>query len=210
MEKSQIIFVVEDDQNMLRLIAAALTHEGLTVQTFSSAAEFLDNFDPQQRGCLLLDVELPGLSGLELQKDLLTRLIDLPVIFLTGTADVSTAVNAMKQGALDLLQKPFEIQTLISAVRRALEKDSLRHGASARLQLLRLRRQRLTPRELEVMDLVVEGNSNKQIAARLKLSSKTVEIHRSRVMRKMEAGSLAELVRQSIDLAGTTLTQKSG
>jgi FixJ family two-component response regulator len=201
MDDKRIVFVVDDDQNMLRLIAAVLEREGLTAQTFSDAGEFLARYQPDQRGCLLLDVELPGLSGLDLQQELQKRSIDLPVVFLTATADVPTAVKAMKRGALDLVQKPFEIDSLIAAVRRALAHDAEISNAQSRyLQVLK-RRNRLTPREFQVMELVVAGNSNKQVAARLECSPKTVEIHRGRVMRKMEAQSVADLVHQCIELS---------
>src|SRR5271168_4848427 len=121
MNEKPTIFVVDDDQNMLRLIATVLQSQGHVVQTYVNSAEFLEHFRPEQRGCLLLDVEMPGLSGLGLQQELATRLIDIPVVFLTATVDVPTAVNAMKHGALDVLQKPFEAPTLLAAVARALE-----------------------------------------------------------------------------------------
>ena len=146
MEDKQIVFVVDDDQDMLRLIAAALGRDGLTVRTFSEAGEFLARYQPDQRGCLLLDVELPGLSGLELQQELQTRSIDLPIVFLTATADVPTAVKAMKRGALDLVQKPFEIQSLIAAVQRALAHDFEQSKAHSRYAQVLKRRSRLTPR----------------------------------------------------------------
>jgi two-component system response regulator FixJ len=199
MDEKPVIFVVDDDPTMLRLIVAALEQEGFTVQTFTDAESFLSHFRPGLHGCLLLDVEMPGLSGLELQQELLSRLINLPVIFLSATTDVPTAVTAMKHGAMDLLQKPFEIATLVSAVRRALQKDAENSNASRQFQDLVKLRDRLTPREMEVMHLVVAGNSNKQIASQLTLSPKTVEIHRGRVMRKMEAQSVAELVHKSVE-----------
>jgi len=207
MDETPLIFVVDDDQNMLRLIATVLRNEGHVVQTYANSSEFLKHFRPEQRGCLLLDVDMPGLSGLELQQELATRLIDLPIIFLTATVDVPTAVKAMKHGALDVLQKPFEVPTLLAAVGRALEQDAERSDQTKRYKVICLRRSRLTPRELEVMDLVVAGNSNKQIAAHLKLSSKTVEIHRGRVMKKMEAGSVADLVHQSVEFAKFSLAK---
>jgi two-component system, LuxR family, response regulator FixJ len=199
MEEKPVIFVIDDDQTMLRLIAAVLESEGLTVQTFPDAEAFLNAFTPESHGCLLLDEEMPGLSGLELQQELLTRVIRLPVIFLSATTDVPTAVAAMKHGALDLLQKPFEPKALITAVRRALTKDAQNSTDKKQHQDLAKLRERLTPREMEVMHLVVAGNSNKQITAALTLSPKTVEIHRGRVMHKMKAQSVAELVHKSIE-----------
>ena len=201
MTESPVIFVVDDDQNMLRLIVAVLEREGLTVRTYLNAREFLENFQATARGCVLLDVEMPGLSGLDLQQELQQRLIDLPIIFLTATVDVPTAVKVMKRGAMDLLQKPFETATLVSAVRCALTRDAERSILTQKYKVICHRRGRLTPREAEVMELVVAGNSNKQIAAHLHLSAKTVEIHRGRVMRKMEAESVADLVHQSVQFA---------
>jgi FixJ family two-component response regulator len=201
MDEKPSIFVVDDDQNMVRLITAVLEREGHRVQSYVNASDFLGDFKPGQRGCLILDVEMPGLNGLELQDELRTRLIDLPIIFLTATADVPTAVKAMKRGALDLLVKPFEVPTLVSAVQRALERDALRSEETVRFEEIARRRKLLTPRELEVMDLVVAGNSNKQVAAHLNLSAKTIEIHRGRVMRKMKAESVAQLVHLSVEFA---------
>jgi FixJ family two-component response regulator len=194
-----VVFVVDDDPQMLRLVACVLSGEGFAVETYCNCVDFLDACQPSRRGCLLLDIQMPGVTGPQLQRQLSARGIDLPVIFLTATADVSTTVELMKQGAIDLLQKPFEVEKLVASVRRGIEIDATAHAAKVRRDAIQSRLQRLTPREHEVMKLVVTGRANKQIAYELKLSEKTVEIHRSRVMKKMEAESVAELVRQCID-----------
>jgi two-component system response regulator FixJ len=197
-EVGPVVFVVDDDPKMLRIVAEVLGAENLRVQTYSRGEDFLSEYDPNQRGCLLLDIQMPGLSGPELQRELTTRKIELPIIFLTATADVPTTVDLMKRGAIDLLQKPFEVQALLASVRRAIELDSAAFCLKLQREAIQHRLDRLTPREHEVMELVVNGRANKQIAFELKLSEKTVEIHRSRVMKKMEAESVAELVRQCL------------
>ena len=194
-----MVFVVDDDPKMLRLVDTLLRAEGLCVETFVNCGDFLAACTPDRRGCLLLDIQLPDVSGPQLQKQLGERGINLPVIFLTATADVPITVELMKQGAIDLLQKPFELDKLLASVRRGIELDAAAHVARVRRELIHRRLQRLTPREHEVMELVVAGRANKQIAYELKVSEKTVEIHRSRVMRKMEADSVADLVRQCLD-----------
>jgi two-component system response regulator FixJ len=191
-----IVFVVDDDPKMLRIVAEVLGAESLQVQTFVRGEDFLSRYQIDQRGCLLLDIQMPGLSGPELQRELTTRNIELPVIFLTATADVPTTVDLMKRGAIDLLQKPFDVPALLASVRRAIEHDAAAFTLKLQREAIQHRLDRLTPREHEVMELVVNGRANKQIAYELKLSEKTVEIHRSRVMKKMEAESIADLVRQ--------------
>jgi FixJ family two-component response regulator len=193
-----IVFVVDDDPKMLRIVADVLGVEGLRVESYSRGADFLAAYKPDQRGCLLLDIQMPGLSGPQLQQELASRKIELPIVFLTATADVPTTVDLMKRGAVDLLQKPFEIPVLLDSVRHAIERDAAGFSEKLQREAIQLRLDRLTPREHEVMELVVTGRANKQIAYELKLSEKTVEIHRSRVMKKMEAESVAELVRQCL------------
>lgn len=191
----QTVFVVDDDDAFRDSLEVLFESVGLEVETFDSAAVFLDRLDPERRGCLVLDVRMPGMSGLELQAQLNERGVHLPTIFITGHGDVPMAVRAMKSGAVDFLTKPFSHQELLDLVQSALkgEAEGREREDERRTILDRLRR--LTPREEEVMELVVEGHANKVIAHRLDISQRTVEIHRSQVMKKMEAASLAELVR---------------
>lgn len=191
----QTVFVVDDDDAFRDSLELLFESVGLKVETYGSAASFLEDLDPRRRGCLVLDVRMPGMSGLELQARLNERGIFLPVIFMTGHGDVPMAVRAMKSGAVDFLSKPFSHQELLDLVQGALkgeaeqrEREDERRSVLNRLRLL-------TPREEEVMELVVDGQANKVIANRLGISQRTVEIHRSQVMQKMEAASLAELVR---------------
>jgi two-component system, LuxR family, response regulator FixJ len=198
MDSAPVVFVVDDDPKMLRMVTDVLSAEQMRVEAYSRGDDFLSSYRPQQRGCLLLDIQMLGLSGPELQKELAARKIELPIVFLTGTADVPTTVDLMKRGAVDLLQKPFEIPVLLESVRLAIQRDATGFFEKTQRELIQLRLHRLTPREHEVMELVVTGRANKQIAYELHLSEKTVEIHRSRVMKKMEAQSVAELVRQCL------------
>ncbi len=193
-DKKPVVFVVDDDAAVLESLALLLRSVGLSPQTCGSAAEFLETFDPDAPGCLVLDVRMPGMSGLELQARLQARGSKLPIIFITAHGDVPMAVKAVKAGALDFLQKPFRDQELIEKIQRALEVNArLRTEAADRDEIL-ARLSSLTPREREVMEGVVAGKANKVIAHELGLSQRTVEIHRARVMAKMQASSLAELV----------------
>jgi FixJ family two-component response regulator len=195
-----IVFIVDDDEavrNSLRLLVKSV---GLTAAALVSAQEFLASYDPLQPGCLVLDVRMPGMSGLELQQQLNLRGAVIPVIFITGHGDVPMAVEAMQQGAFDFLQKPFRDQDLIDRIQRALEKDRANRAELGKHNRLRERHQALTPREREVLALVMTGKANKVMAADLGLSQRTVEVHRARVMEKMGASSLAHLVRMVLDL----------
>jgi two-component system, LuxR family, response regulator FixJ len=198
MESERFVFIVDDDPKMLRIVADVLSAEGIQNQVFSRGADFLESYKNDRRGCVLLDIQMPGLSGPELQRELSSRRIELPIIFLTANADVPTTVELMKRGAIDVLVKPFDVPTLLAAVNNAIEQDAISHADKLLLEAVEKRLDRLTPREYEVMELVVKGRANKQIAYELKLSEKTVEIHRSRVMKKMEAESIADLVRQCL------------
>ena len=193
----QIVFVIDDDASMRDAISRLLNAVGLTVQTFASAREFLAGRLPDVPGCVVLDVRLPGLSGLDLQREMVERGIHIPVIFITGHGDIPMSVQAMKAGAVEFLTKPFRDQDLLDAVRSGIQLD--RQGRKERAELAELRDglRQLTPREREVMSLVVAGLLNKQIALRLGTSEKTIKIHRSHVMQKMRADSLADLVRMS-------------
>jgi len=195
-----IVFVVDDDaavRNSLRLLVKSV---GLTATALASAQEFLASYDPLQPGCLVLDVRMPGMSGLELQQRLNLRGAVIPVIFITGHGDVPMAVEAMQHGAFDFLQKPFRDQDLMDRIQRALEKDRANRAELGKRSHIREQHETLTPREREVLALVASGKANKVMAADLGLSQRTIEIHRARVMEKMGASSLAHLVRMVLDL----------
>jgi FixJ family two-component response regulator len=202
-ERNPIIFVVDDDEavrNSLRLLLKSI---GLSAVALPTAQEFLSKYDPQQPGCVILDVRMPGMSGLELQEQLNIRGAILPVIFITGHGDIPMAVEAMQQGAFDFLQKPFRDQDLIDRIQRALAKDQANRLELKGRSDVRERLEALTPREREVLNLVTGGKPNKIMAADLGVSQRTVEIHRARVMEKMHASSLAHLVRMVMDLNET-------
>jgi two-component system response regulator FixJ len=203
--RAAMVFIVDDDdavRNSLRLLVKSV---GLPASTAKSAQEFLENYDPGHPGCLILDVRMPGMSGMELQQQLNVRGAVIPVIFITGHGDIPMAVEAMQQGAFDFLQKPFRDQDLIDRIQRALEKDAANREELTQRSRIRERLGTLTPREREVLGLVTSGKPNKVIAADLGLSQRTVEIHRSRVMEKMGAASLAQLVRMALDLGEASL-----
>ena len=197
-----IVFVIDDDEAVRHSTEMLIRSMGLRAESFASAAEFLDDFDPQQPGCLILDIRMPGMSGLELQEHLVERNVSVPIIFVTGHGEVPMAVKAMKAGAVDFIQKPFRDQELIDRVHFALEEDAEARAKAADIQAIDAKMQTLTARETEVMQLVVDGKANKEIAFDLELSPRTVEIHRARVMSKMGAGSLAELVRMALTCGG--------
>jgi len=192
-----IVFVVDDDPSIREAIKSLIRLEGLRVETFGSAQEFLRNERPDLPGCVVLDVELPGLSGLDLQRELAAHGIKLPIIFITGYGDIPMSVRAMKAGATEFLTKPFRDQDLLDAIEQAVERDRAARLHSKEIAELRQRFDALTSREREVMSLVVAGWLNKQIGFELKISEITVKIHRGRVMGKMGAQSLAELVRMT-------------
>ena len=198
-EKPATVFVVDDDDAVRTSLRLLLKSVGLPVETFASAQEFLDAFDADRAGCLVLDVRMPGMSGLELQQELNQRGATIPVVFITGHGDVPMAVEAMQHGAFDFLQKPFRDQDLLDRVQRALARDAESRAALAARAQIAERLASLTPRELEVMRLVTRGKANKVIGGELGVSQRTVEIHRAHVMEKMQAGSLAELVRMVLD-----------
>jgi FixJ family two-component response regulator len=194
------IFVVDDDSAVRDALKLLLRSVGQAVETFGSAQEFLDAYSEDRPGCLVLDIRMPGMSGLELQQKLNEKHSILPIIFITGHGDVPMAVEAMQAGAVDFIQKPFRDQDLIDRINQALEKDSSNRAALGERNDIRRRLETLTPREREVLDLVVHGKANKVIAGDLKLSQRTVEIHRARVMEKMQASSLAHLVRMVLEV----------
>lgn len=194
------VFVVDDDDAVRSALRLLLKSVGLAAVTYASAQEFLDAYDPTRPGCVILDVRMPGMSGLELQEQLNLRGATIPVIFITGHGDIPMAVEAMQHGAFDFLQKPFRDQELLDRVQRALEKDRAVRESLRASERIRERYETLTPREREVLRLVTAGKPNKIMAADLGVSQRTVEIHRARVMEKMGADSLAQLVRMVMDL----------
>ena len=198
-EKPATVFVVDDDEAVRTSLRLLLKSVGLPVETYAAAQEFLDQFDPDRAGCLVLDIRMPGISGLELQQHLNDRHSIMPIVFITGHGDVPMAVEAMQAGAVDFIQKPFRDQDLIDRINRALEKDREMRAALRERDEIRRRMSQLTPREREVLELVTQGKANKVIAGDLNVSQRTVEIHRARVMEKMGANSLAHLVRMVIE-----------
>jgi FixJ family two-component response regulator len=196
-EVDAIVFVVDDDEPMRQSLQNLIGSVGLRVQTFASAQEFMRNKFTDVPGCLVLDVRLPGLSGLDLQKRMAEAGIEIPIIFITGHGDIPMTVQAMKAGAVEFLTKPFRDQDLLDAIHQALDRDRTGRQQRAEIDELHSRFDSLTPREREVMALVVTGLLNKQIAGELGTSEATIKIHRHQVMEKMSAGSLAELVRMA-------------
>ena len=197
---SATVFIVDDDAAVRDALTLLIESVGLACRAYESAADFLAGHGRDERGCLILDVRMPGMSGLELQDRMVQQGVVLPTIFISGHADVSMAVHAMRAGAFDFLEKPFNDQAQIDRVNAALEHDSEIRSLQEVRQDIVGRESTLTPREREIMGLVTGGNMNKTIAADLGLSERTVEIHRSHVMEKMQAGSLAELVRMQVIL----------
>jgi FixJ family two-component response regulator len=196
-ETGGLVFIVDDDASLRESLKNLMRSVGLRVEPFASAQEFLRSKRPDVPGCLVLDVRLQGLSGLDLQKRMADSDIEMPIIFISGHGDIPMTVQAMKAGAVEFLTKPFRDQDLLDAVQHALERDRAARERREEIQKLRRRFESLTQREREVMGLVVTGLLNKQIAGELGTSENTVKIHRHQVMEKMAANSLAELVRMS-------------
>jgi len=195
------VFIVDDDEAVRDSLSWLMQSVGLSTETFPSADAFLQGFGEDRPGCLLLDIRMPGISGLELQSLLRERGFRLPLVVISGHADVPMAVRALKAGAFDFIEKPFNDQLLLDTVQRAIEHDRQERESHARLDVWRRRLDTLTPREREVLQLVVGGASNKQISSELGVSMKTVEAHRARVMDKLQADSLSELVRMTLTVA---------
>ena len=189
------VFVVDDDASVRKALARSIEAAGLNVKTFASAREFLAQGPHESPGCLVLDVRMPGLSGLDLQAELNSRNVQTPIIFITGHGDIPVTVKAMKGGAVDFLPKPFNVKGLLRVIQEAIEKDERLQASRAEDTEVQRRIQTLTPREREVLGLVVKGLLNKQIAAELGAAERTVKVHRGRVMHKMQVQSVADLVR---------------
>src|SRR5579862_534897 len=196
-DSDPIVFVVDDDASVRDAVSRLIASVGLRVETFGTTREFLSSQRPEAPACLVLDVRLPDVSGLELQRDLAAANVHLPIIFITGHADVPMTVRAMKAGAVEFLTKPFRGQELLDAIQDAIAKDRVAWNERAQMAQLRSRYDSLTPREKEVLKLVASGLLNKQIGAELGTSELTIKTHRGRVMEKMGADSLADLVKMS-------------
>jgi FixJ family two-component response regulator len=196
-EAAPIVFVVDDEPSVRLSMTRLLRSVGLEARTFTSAQEFLLSDRPDAPGCLILDVRLPGLSGLELQERLAAEKIDLPIIFVTGFGDIPMSVRAMKAGAIEFLTKPFREQDLLEAIQRCVEQQRIVRLLSSELRMLQQRYALLTPREREVFPCVTSGLINREIATQLGTSEKTIKVHRGQVMQKMKAESLAQLIRMA-------------
>ena len=206
---SPIVFVVDDDPSMREALESLIRSAGLNVRTFDSAPEFLAGPPPDVPSCLVLDVQLPGLNGLDLQQELAKAEVQIPIIFITGHGDIPTSVKAMKAGAAEFLTKPFRDEDLLDGIQQCVERDRAARDQRSQAEGLRRRYDSLTAREREVMALVVSGLLNKQIAAQLDLSEITVKVHRSRIMAKMGASSLAVLVRMAERLGNSPALEES-
>ena len=194
------VFLVDDDEAVRDSLGLLMKSVALASQSFASADEFLADFDPDRPGCLVLDIRMPGMSGMELQQKLLDMQAILPIIFITGHGDIPMAVEAMQRGAIDFIPKPFRDHELLDCINKALEDDRRNRDTLLEREEVEKRIDRLTPREKQVMELVVQGKANKVIAGDLDVSQRTVEIHRARVMEKMQARSLAQLVRMVMQI----------
>jgi RNA polymerase sigma factor (sigma-70 family) len=195
-----MVFIIDDDEAMRDVLRVLIQSVGMRAETYASAEGFLEHFDPTGAACLILDVRMPGMDGLELQQKLIEDRIDIPIVFLTGHGDMDLGVRVMKSGAVDCIAKPFREQTLLDSVKRAIEQDAQRRRRSADRAVVESRLASLTAREREILDLVIAGRENKAIASQLGLSHKTIEFHRSKILRKMQAAGVIDLVRMTLSL----------
>jgi FixJ family two-component response regulator len=196
------VFVVDDEEDVRDALKLLMASEGLPAEAFGSAEAFLSTYTPGTPGCLVLDVRMPGMNGMVAQQTLRERGIELPIIFISGHGDIPMAVRAVQEGALDFLEKPFSDDALLDCVRRALEQDRQQRAEAAEREAVESCLATLTPREREVMDKLIEGKVNKIIARELDASTRTVEIHRARVLQKMEVDNAAQLVRRVVGVTG--------
>lgn len=199
MKLEPTIYIVDDDADMCRALYRLFRSHGMRAKTYACALGFLSAYHPSRPGCLLLDVQMPCMSGLELQQRLNLEKIDIPIIFLTGCGNVPAAVSAMKLGAVDFLEKPFDNEVLLDRVQKAIQMNAVAHQNRQRHNETSRRLARLTPREHEIMDVLISGATNKKIAERFGLSVRTVETHRANIMDKMQAATLADLVKVMLD-----------
>jgi FixJ family two-component response regulator len=192
------VFLIDDDASVRDSLSLLLSLKGMRTQVFAAAETFLQTYRPEWRGCVLTDLQMPEMNGLDLQRALLEREIGIPVVVLTAHGDVQTTRLAMKSGAFDFLEKPVNDEVLLDVLNNAMREDALRHGAHSAENAARSRLSRLTPREREVLDLLVEGLSQRDIAGRLAISPRTVEVYKARMMEKLQCRSLAELIRAAL------------
>ena len=192
------VFIVDDDPSMRKALGRLCQSAGLTVETFASAREFLARGAPESPACIVLDVRMPGLGGLDLQTELTARNIQTPIVFITGHGDIPMSVRAVKAGAVDFLTKPFRNRDLMKAIRDAISKDVRLNASRTERETIERRLRTLTPRERQVFERVIKGMLNKQVAAELGTSEQTIKVHRRRVMEKMEVDSVAELVQAAV------------
>jgi two-component system, LuxR family, response regulator FixJ len=208
-DTGRMVSIVDDDEAIRDSLMLLLRAEEIAAQSFASAEQFLDAFDPARHGCLIVDVRMPRMTGLELLTRLRKSGSPLPVILITGHGDIPMAVAALKAGATDFFEKPFDDTLLLASVREALNVDDARRRHQFALGDLARRRAELTPREREVMDQLVEGHPNKVIGARFGISPRTVEVHRARIMEKMQARNLSDLVRMALRLSSGDETPRT-
>lgn len=201
MISNAVVCVVDDDPAIRKSLRWLIESVGLTVEAFESAREFLDAYDPEKPGCIVLDVRMPGMNGLELQEKLRDMHSQIPIIIVTGYGDVPMAVRAVKSGAVEFLEKPVSDQLLLGHIQQAIEDDLKNRDKLAEQRAIYMRAEQLTRREREVLKLVVEGLSSKEIAAKFSVSLKTIETHRVKIMKKMQARSIPHLIRMSLSLS---------